>query len=150
MRFRPLIQNSSRYFSRFKWYALHKHSQAQNNIFQVYTYYISGSSQALEVPFRSPTKPGNSCDFFINLIIRECRSTLYVGLQHAVLPTNTKFKPLLLLTQIGMPYTSTHKHRTSYFKSTLTFLGRAKLWKCLSAARRHPEILAVLHNQRVW
>ena len=40
-----------------------------------------------------------------NLIIstRECSGTLYVGLQHAVLPTNTKFQPLLLPTQAGMP-----------------------------------------------
>ena len=60
------------------------------------------------------------------LIIRECGSTLYVGLAHAVPPTNTKFKPLLLLTQTGMPYTNTHKQRTLYFKSTLTFLGPAK------------------------
>ena len=29
----------------------------------------------------------------------------------------------------GMPYTNTHKHRTSYFKSTLTFLGPTKRWK---------------------
>ena len=53
----------------------------------------------------------------------ECSSTLYVGLAHAVPPTNTKFKPLLLLTQAGIPYSNTHKHGTSYFKSTLTFLG---------------------------
>ena len=57
----------------------------------------------------------------------------YVGLQHVVPPTNTKFKPLLLRTQMGVPYTNTYKHRTLYFKSTLTFLGPAKLWKCLSA-----------------
>ena len=39
-----------------------------------------------------------------------------------VTPTNTKFKPLLLPYQVGMLYTNTHKYRTSYFKSTLTFL----------------------------
>ena len=38
-------------------------------------------------------------------------------------PTNTKFKPFLLPIQGGICYTNTHKHRTSYFKSTLTFLG---------------------------
>ena len=84
-----------------------------------------------------------------DLYIREYGSTLYVGLQHAVLPTNTKFKPLILPTQTGMLNTNTHKHRTSYFKSTLTFLGPGKLWKCLSAAQQNPEILAVLHNPRV-
>ena len=77
--------------------------------------------------------------------IRECGSTLYVGFAHAVPPTNTKFKPLLLPTQAGMPYTNTHNHRTSYFKSTLTFLGPAKCWKSICVARQKPEILAVLH-----
>ena len=62
----------------------------------------------------------------VSKYIGECGNTLYVGLAHAVPPTNTKFKPLLLPTQAGMPYTNTHKHRTSYFKSTLTFLGPAK------------------------
>ena len=81
---------------------------------------------------------------FFNIIIRECGSTRYVGLAHAVPPTNTKFKPLLLPTQAGMPYTNTHKHRTSYFKSTLTFIGPAKRWS-LSAARQKPEILEVHH-----
>ena len=52
----------------------------------------------------------------MSVYIGECGSTLYVGLQHAVPPTNTKFKPLLLPSQAGMPYTNTHKHRTSYFK----------------------------------
>ena len=59
------------------------------------------------------------------IIIREYGSTLYVVLAHAVPPTNTNLQPLLLPTQAGMPYTNTHKHRTSYFKSTLTFVGPA-------------------------
>ena len=75
---------------------------------------------------------------------REC-----VGLAHAVPSTNTKFKPLLLPTQSGMPYTNTHKHRTSYFKSTLTFLGPAKSWKSICAARQKTEILAVLHHNNI-
>ena len=48
-------------------------------------------------------------------------------------PTNTKFKPLLLPTQTGMPYTNTHKHRTSYFKSTL------HLWDQLSSGSAFPQ-----------
>ena len=92
------------------------------------------------MPFRSPTKTGNSCDFFN--IIGECGSTFYVGLQHAVPPSNTKFKPLLLPSQAGMPFTNTHKHRTLYFKSTLTFLGPAKCWKSISSKRQNWEILA--------
>ena len=59
-------------------------------------------------------------------------NTLYVGLQHAVPPTNTKFKPLFLPTQADIPDTNTHKHRTSYFKSTLTFQDPAKCWKSIS------------------
>ena len=39
----------------------------------------------------------------LHCYIRECGSTLYVGLQHAIPPTNTKFKPLLLPTQVGIP-----------------------------------------------
>ena len=90
-----------------------------------------------------PLKTVISCDLFI--IIRECSSTLYVGLAHAVPPTNTKFKPLLLPTQAGMPYTNTHKHRTSYCKSTLTFLG-PECWKSICAARQKPVSLAFLHH----
>ena len=87
-------------------------------------------------------------------VIREYGSTLYVGLAHAFPPTNTKFKPFLHPTQTGMPYTNTHKHRTSYFKSRLTFMGPSKRWKCLSAARKKRQILAIYfslhHNQREW
>ena len=83
------------------------------------------------------------------VFIGECGSTLYVGLAHAVPPTNTKLKPLLLPTQAGMPYTNTHKHRTSYLKSTLTFLGPAKSWKSICAARQQLEILAVLHHNNI-
>ena len=53
-------------------------------------------------------------------IYQRVRYTLYVGLARAVTPTNTNFQPLLLPTQVGMPYTNTHKYRTSYFKFTHT------------------------------
>ena len=66
------------------------------------------------------------CHYTKLATIREYGSTLYVGLACAVPPTNTNFQPLLLPTQVSMPYTNTHKHRTSYFKSTLTFMGPAK------------------------
>ena len=66
-----------------------------------------------------------------------------INMQHAVPPTNTKFKPLLLPSQAGIPHTNTHKHRTSYFKSTLIFWGLAKLWKSIYAARQKTEILAI-------
>ena len=88
---------------------------------------------------------------FFFIIIKEYGSTLYVGLAHAVPPTYTNIQPFLLPTQAGMSYTSTHKHRTSYFKSTHTLMGPAKRWKCLSTARQKRENLAILHhNQRVW
>ena len=54
--------------------------------------------------------------------------TLYVGLAHAVPPTNTKFKPLLFPTQAGMPYatlTSTEHHISSL---------HSRFWGQLSAA----------------
>ena len=78
-----------------------------------------------------------------HIYIRKCGSTLYVGLQHAVPPTNTKVKPLLLPTQMGIPYRNTHKHRTSYFKSTRIFLGPAKRGKTISATRQKTEILHI-------
>ena len=51
--------------------------------------------------------------------------------QHAVSPSNTKFKPLLLPTQAGICYTNTYKQRTSCLKSAFTFLGLAKQWKSI-------------------
>ena len=92
--------------------------------------------------FLAPAK--NCC--FLRFFMRECGSTLYIGLQHAVLPTNTKLKPLLLPTQTGMPYTNTHKQRTSYFKSTLTFLGPAKLWKPFRSPIKTGILAVLLHN----
>ena len=79
--------------------------------------------------------------------ISECSSTLYVRLQHVVLPTNIIFKQLFLQTQMSIPYINTHTHRTSYFMSSLTFLGPAKRWKPIAAARQKPEIVVVLHHQ---
>ena len=53
--------------------------------------------------------------------------------ESVVVLSNTKFKPLLLLTRAGICYTNTHKHRTSLFKSTLTFLGPSNRWKSISS-----------------
>ena len=57
--------------------------------------------------------------------------------------TNTKFKPLLLPTQVGMLDTNIHNHKTLYFKSTLTFRDPAMCWKSISTTRQKPEILAI-------
>ena len=81
---------------------------------------------------------GNSCNFFI--ILRECGSTLYIGLQHVVPPTSTKFELLLLLIQTGISYTNFHRHKT---KSTVTFEGPAKCWKSISANRQKWEVVAI-------
>ena len=68
-------------------------------------------------------------------------ATLYVGSS-----TNTKFKPLLLQTQSGIPYTNIYKHETSYFKFTLKFLDPAKWWKFISVNRHNPKILAIFSS----
>ena len=81
-----------------------------------------------------------------------CESTVAFSMwlaQYAVPPTNTKFKPLLLPAQAGIPYTSIHKHRTSYLKSTLTFLGPAKHRKSISADRQKLGIFAILHHHNL-
>ena len=143
MRFHPPVQTSSHYFSRLKRVCRT----------QTLTSHISSLRSHLWVQlsagnaYPQPDKNGKFLQFFI--IIKESGSTLYVGLAPAVPPTNTNFQPLLLLsTQAGMPYTNTHKHRTSYFKSTITFIGPAKRWKCLSEARQKREILAILHHNQ--
>ena len=128
MRYHPLIQNSSRYFSGLK-RVYHtqtltstEHYIMSRSLHSHFWVQLSAGS-----PFLQTDKNGKFLRFFIiNIIIRECCSTLYVGLQHAVPPTNTKCKPLLLPNQTGIPYTITYKHRTSYFKSTLIFLALAK------------------------
>ena len=78
--------------------------------------------------------------------IRECSSTLHVGLANTASPTNTKFKPLLLLTQAGIPYTNSYKHRTSYFKSTLTFLGLANGGSPFLPPDKKQKFLQFLHS----
>ena len=65
-------------------------------IFEVY-HHFSGLSFIAEVNFWRPLKTVVSCDLFI---IRECGSTLYVGLARAVPPTNTNFRLTFLLIQL--------------------------------------------------
>ena len=85
---------------------------------------------------------------FLNLIgmywniIRECGSTLLCRVATCVPPTNTKFEPFLLLTQVGIPYTNTYKAQNIIFQLYTPFLGIGKRWKSISAARQKPEILA--------
>ena len=64
-------------------------------------------------------------------LIRECGSTPYVGLAHAVPPTNTKFKPLLLPTQAGVPYTSTEHHISSLSHLWVQLSTDVNFWRAL-------------------
>ena len=143
MLFHPLIQTSSRYFSRLKRVC---HTQTltstECHISSLHSHLWVQLSAGNAIP--QPDKNDKFLRFFI-IIIREYGSTLYVGLVRAVPPANTKFQPLLLPTQ-RVCRTQTDKHRTSYFKSTLTFMGPAKRWKFLSEARQKREILAILHH----
>ena len=62
---------------------------------KIYVYnHFSGLSLIAEVNL-VPAKKVVSCDLFI---IRYCGSTLYVGLAHTTLPTNTTFRLTFLLT----------------------------------------------------
>ena len=116
MRFRPLIQNSSRYFSRLKRLS---HTETLTS-----TEHHSSSLQST-LTLLGPAKLWKSISaarqkteilVISSSSIGECGSTLYVGLAHVVPSTNTKFKPLLLPAQMGMPYTNTYKHRISLFQ----------------------------------
>ena len=120
---------------------LHKHTQAQNIIFQVYTTFL-GLAKWWKSISAARTKPRNSCNFFIIniIIIRVWGRTLYVRLQHVVPPTNTKFKPLfsrLKRVYHTQTFTSTEHHISSlhshfWFQSTGSpFLPTDKNWKFL-------------------
>ena len=98
----------------------------------------------LEIHFCRRTKTGNSCGFFIINIIGECGSTLYVGLANAVPPTNTKFKPLLLPTQTGMPYTSTEHHISSLHSH---FWVQPSSGSAFPQPDKNEKFLQFLHHQ---
>ena len=74
--------------------------------------------------------------------IKECSSTLYVGLQHAVPPTNTKFKPLLLSIQVGICYTLHKRLQAQNIKvQVYTHISLAKRWKSISEAPQNRKFL---------
>ena len=85
MRFHPLIQNSSHYFSRLKRVC---HTQTltsiEHHISSLYSHLWVQLSDGSAFP--QPDKNVKFLRFFI-IIIGECGSTLYVGLAHAVPPT---------------------------------------------------------------
>ena len=73
-----------------------------------------------------PARTCASWGYVINVIhryIRECGSTLYVGLARAVPPTNTNFRLTFLLTQLRRLSMKTYLDRASNLKSTITFLA---------------------------
>ena len=57
------------------------------------------------------------------LYIRECSSTLYVGLAHTAPPTNTNFRLTFLQTRLRRLSMKTYLYRASNLKSTITFLA---------------------------
>ena len=102
MLFRPLIQNSSRYFSRLKRVCRTQTlTSTEGHISSLHSRILGQLSRGS--PFVQPDKNQQFLWFFI--ILREYGSTLYVGLAHTFTPTNTKFQPLLLPTQpVTDPY----------------------------------------------
>ena len=92
----------------------------------------------MEAHFCCPTKSGNSCDFFIINTISLCMVAI-CGSAHK----NKILADISPNSNGYIPYTNTHKHRTSYFRSTLPFLGQAKRWKSISATQQNPEIIAI-------
>ena len=85
------------------------------------------------------SKPGKSVTYMVQcdlgshsynilyiLYIKECGSTLYVGLQQKTPPANTKFRPSFLRTPAVTLYTKPYMQKASYLKSTVTFLVSAK------------------------
>ena len=117
MRFHPLIQYSSHYFSQLKQVCCSQtFTSTKHHITSLYSHFCV--QLALKVHFCRPTKKWKFLRFFV-VIIGECGSTLYVGLAHAVLLTDTKFKPLLLPTQTG---SVNRQLWTRRFDSPLIFL----------------------------
>ena len=72
-------------------YAIHKHSQAQNIIFQVYTH-ISGSKRWKSI---SATRQKREI-----LAVLHHQRVLYVGLAHTAPPTNANFRLTFLLPRL--------------------------------------------------
>ena len=118
----PTNTNSSRYFSRLKQvYNTQTFTSTEHHISSLQLHLWD--QLVLDVHFCCLTKTRNSCDFLIINIIRECGSTLYVGLQHAVALTNTKFKPLLEWVCCTQTLTSTEHHISSLYSHFLVKLS---------------------------
>ena len=59
----------------------------------------------------------------VGVHIRECSSTLYVGLARAVPPTNTNFRLTYLLSRLQQALYETYLYRASNLKCTITLLA---------------------------
>ena len=95
MRFHPLIQNSSRYFSRLKRVFRTQTFTSREYHFSSQLSRFSGQLRAGS-PFVQPDKNR----IFLRFFIGDCASTLYVGLARKATPTNTKFRLTFLLTRL--------------------------------------------------
>ena len=65
------------------------------------------------------------------------------SIEHHISSLHSHLSPKLLQTQVGIPYTNTHKHRTSYFKYTLTLLGSVSAGSPILQTEKKREILAI-------
>ena len=73
--------------------------------------------ECVELRLRRSLRLASGVMGFARSSLSESAVTLYVGLQHAVPPININ-SSITSPDSSGIPYTNTHKHRTSYFKST--------------------------------
>ena len=131
MLFHPLIQTSSRYFSRLKRVCRTQTlTSTEHHISSLHSHLWVQLSAGNAIP--QPDKNDKLLRFFI-IIIKEYGSTLYVGLARAVPPANTKFQPLLLPTQRvcrTQTLTNTEHHISSL---------HSHLWVQLSAGSSFPK-----------
>ena len=108
MRLRPPIQNSSRYFFRLKRGCRRQTlTSTEHHISSLHSHYWVEPSSGNAFP-----RPNQKKFFLLFFIIRECGSTLHVGLAHAVPPSNTKFK------LITSPSSTWYSYRTQTPTST--------------------------------
>ena len=83
----------------------------------------------------------------MHYLLKMCSSTLYVGLQHAVPPTNTKFKPLLHPTPAGLRYTNTSRehHISNLHSHFWVYLSGGS--PLLPPDKKKRKFLRFLHHQ---
>ena len=134
MRFCPLIQNSSSYFSRLKRVCCTQTlTSTEHHISSLHSHLWVQLSYGS--PYLWPDKKQKFLQFFITniIIIRECGSTLYVGLACTAPPTNPNFRLAFLLIRLqeafyeDLPVLSI-KFEVYYHFSGLNFIAEVNFW----------------------